>query len=37
MEKSLKLIFGDYKELSYGKCKNQKSYNELFEGLRKLE
>jgi hypothetical protein len=29
--------FGDNKELSYGRCKNQKSYNELFEGLKKLE
>lgn len=31
------LEFGDNKEFSYGRCKNQKSYNELFQGLKKLE
>lgn len=29
--------FGDNKELSYGRCKKQKSYNELFDGLNNLE
>lgn len=29
--------FGDNKDLSYGRCKKQKSYNELFEGLKNLE
>lgn len=28
--------FGDNKELSYGRCKEQKSYNELFDGLKSL-
>jgi hypothetical protein len=30
------LEFGDNKSLSYGRCKNKKSYNELFEGLKNL-
>ena len=37
LTKCFLLEFGDNKELSYGRCKNQKSYNELFEGLKKLE
>lgn len=37
LAKCFLLEFGDNKELSYGRCKNQKSYNELFEGLKKLE
>lgn len=37
LAKCFLLEFGDNKELSYGRCKNQKSYNELFDGLRKLE
>ena len=28
--------FGENKELSYGRCKKQKSYNELFDGLKNL-
>lgn len=28
--------FGENKELSYGRCKKQKSYNELFKGLKNL-
>ncbi len=28
--------FGENKELSYGRCRNQKSYNDLFEGLKPL-
>mgnify|MGYP000846724371 CR=1 FL=1 len=37
LTKCFLLEFGDNKELSYGRCKNQKSYNELFEGLKNLE
>lgn len=37
LAKCFLLEFGDNKELSYGRCKNQRSYNELFEGLKKLE
>jgi hypothetical protein len=37
LTKCFLLEFGDNKELSYGRCKNQKSYNELFEGLKELE
>ena len=29
--------YGNDKKLSYGRCKNQKSYNELFEGLKKID
>ncbi len=29
--------FGENKELSYGRCKGMKSYNDLFEGLKPLE
>lgn len=28
--------FGENKELSYGRCRGQKSYNELYEGLKPL-
>ena len=31
------LEFGENKELSYGRCKKQKSYNELFDNLKNLE
>ena len=31
------LEFGDNRELSYGRCKGMKSYNELFDGLKSLE
>ncbi|MDF2885025.1 MAG: hypothetical protein K0R54_5596 [Clostridiaceae bacterium] len=37
LAKCFLLEFGDNKELSYGRCKKQKSYNELFQGLKKLE
>jgi len=37
LTKCFLLEFGENKELSYGRCKKQKSYNELFEGLNKLE
>lgn len=28
--------FGENRELSYGRCKSQKSYNELYDGLKSL-
>lgn len=28
--------FGDNKELSYGRCKNMKSFNDLYEGLKNM-
>ncbi len=28
--------FGDNKELSYGRCKSKKSFNELYDGLSSL-
>ncbi|MDF2540450.1 MAG: hypothetical protein K0S47_168 [Herbinix sp.] len=28
--------FGENKNLSFGRCKNQKSYNELFDGLKNI-
>lgn len=31
------LEFGDNKEFSYGRCKNEKSFNELYDGLRSIE
>ena len=37
LAKCFLLEFGDNKTLSYGRCKNQKSYNELFEGLKSIE
>ena len=30
------LEFGENKELSYGRCKKQKSFNELYDGLKSL-
>lgn len=29
--------FGENKELSYGRCRGQKSFNELYDGLKPLE
>lgn len=37
LTKCFLLEFGENKELSYGRCKNQKSFNELYEGLKILE
>ena len=37
LAKCFLLEFGENKELSFGRCKNLKSYDELFEGLKKLE
>lgn len=37
LTKCFLLEYGDNKQLSYGRCKHQKSFNELFEGLKKLE
>lgn len=36
LTKCFLLEFGENKELSYGRCKKQKSYNELFDGLKNL-
>ena len=37
MAKCFLLEFGDNKEFSYGRCKNKKSFNELYDGLRSIE
>lgn len=37
LAKCFLLEFGENKELSFGRCKNQKSYNELYENLKNLE
>lgn len=37
MTKCFLLEFGENKELSYGRCDKQKSFNELYEGLKNLE
>lgn len=36
LTKCFLLEFGDNKTLSYGRCKNKKSFNELYEGLKNL-
>ncbi|WP_313345619.1 hypothetical protein [Sedimentibacter sp.] len=36
LAKCFLLEFGEIKAFSYGRCKNNKSYNELFEGLQNL-
>ncbi len=37
LSKCFLLEFGDNKEFSYGRCKNGKSFNELYDGLRGIE
>ena len=37
LAKCFLLAFGDNRELSFGRCKGLKSYDELFEGLKPLE
>ncbi|MDQ0149047.1 hypothetical protein ACFO6R_05555 [Eubacterium multiforme] len=37
LTKCFLLEFGENKELSYGRCEIQKSFNELFEGLKDIE
>lgn len=37
MAKCFLLEFGDNKEFSYGRCKNEKSFNDLYDGLRSIE
>ena len=37
MTKCFLLEFGENKELSYGRCDKQKSFNELYEGLKNLD
>lgn len=36
LAKCFLLEFGENRELSYGRCKGMKSYNELFEGLKSI-
>ena len=33
----IRLEFGENKELSYGRCRKEKSFNELYEGLNNIE
>ena len=37
LTKCFLLEFGENREFSYGRCKNGKSFNELFEGLKPIE
>ena len=37
MTKCFLLEFGDNRELSYGRCRGQKSFNDLFDGLNNIE
>lgn len=37
MTKCFLLEFGENKELSYGRCKSMKSFNELYDGLRSIK
>jgi len=37
LTKCFLLEFGDNKELSYGRCKSGKSFNELYDGLRNIK
>lgn len=37
LTKCFLLEFGENKELSYGRCRKEKSFNELYEGLNNIE
>lgn len=37
LAKCFLLEFGDNRELSFGRCKGKKSFNELYDGLKNLE
>jgi len=37
LTKCFLMEFGENRELSYGRCRNQKSFNELFEGLKNID
>ncbi len=37
LTKCFLLEFGDNKELSYGRCRKAKSFNDLFDGLKNIE
>ena len=37
MAKCFLLEFGDNKELSYGRCRGMRSFNELYDGLKAIE
>ena len=36
LKKCFLLQYGDNKDLSYGRCKTMKSFNELYDGLKSL-
>ena len=36
LAKCFLLEFGDHRQLSFGRCKGMKSFDELFEGLRSI-
>jgi hypothetical protein len=37
LAKCFLLEFGDNKEFSYGRCKKEKSFNDLYDGLNNIE
>lgn len=37
LTKCFLMEFGENRELSYGRCKTQKSFNELFDGLKNID
>ena len=37
LTKCFLLEFGESKELSFGRCRAQKSFNELYDGLKAIE
>ena len=37
LTKCFLMAFGENKELSFGRCRNMKSFNDLFDGLKNLE
>lgn len=37
MAKCFLLEFGENRELSFGRCKGMKSFEELYDGLKKIE
>ena len=37
LAKCFLLEFGENKDFSYGRCKNQKSFNDLYDGLQEIK
>ena len=37
LAKCFLLEFGENKELSYGRCRQEKSFNDLYDGLKNIE